>query len=219
MKSSAVLDEYFSKFPTRSYKKRWPIVQAGDHLRKIFYLKKGYVRVYSMTSEGKEITLLVYKPGNFFPLLIALQPNVEYPYWVETITPAEITTVPVESFVDFCKTNPELLLTVSNEIMARLDSSLQRIEYMAFGSVYKKIASILVIGAKRFGKFKGKHIILDLPLTHKDIGLLIAASRETVSTEIKKLEKKGIIGYKGKQLVIKDLKKLDKEASLLTKAY
>lgn len=212
--SSVDFNSYFSKFPSRAYRKRWVVVNAGDHLQKIFYLKKGYMRVYSMSAEGKEITLLVYKPGDFFPLLTALKKGIPYPYWVETMTSAEVVSVPVDSFVDFFTKHPHLLLNLSGEIMGRLDSALQRIEYMAFGNVYVKVASILAIGAKRFGRKEGSTIVIDIPLTHKDIGLLIAAARETVSTEIKKLERKGIITHKGKNIVIKNLKALEKEALL-----
>ncbi len=218
MSSSTHLDSYFSRFPSRSYRKRSPIINAGDILQKIYFLKKGYIRLYSISNEGKELTLIIYKPGNVFPLLIALQPSTPYPYWVETITQAEVILVPVTSFISFFKNNPDLLLNLSVEIMSRLDSALRRMEYMAFGNAYVKVASILVLAAQRFGRIENRNIIIDVPLTHKDIGLLIAATRETVSSEIKKLEKKKIIGYKGRLIAIKNVQLLKKEA-LLNDSY
>lgn len=216
--SSKTFDEYFSQFKPRLYKRRAPIVNSGDDLQKIFYLKKGYVRLYSMSSEGKELTLIIFKPGSFFPLYPALYPHVSYPFWVETLTPAEIAVVPLNSFIEFFKSNPDLLLNLSIEIMGRLDDALRRMEYFAFGTVYTKIASILLVMAKNFGKKEGNETVIDVPLTHKDIGLLIAAARETISSEIKKLEDSKIIGHKGKLLVIKNIKALEKE-SLLQETY
>lgn len=212
MKAPTSFEEYFSQFKTRSYKKHAPIVNSGDDLQKIFYLKKGYVRLYSISQEGKELTLVIYKPGNFFPLYPALNPHVPYPFWVETMSPCEVAIVPTSSFIAFFKDNPDLLMNLSIEIMARFDDALRRMEYFAFGNVYTKIASILSVFAKSYGKVEGKNIVFNLPLTHRDIGLLIASARETVSTEIKKLEDKKIIEYRGRVLVIKDLKKLEKEA-------
>lgn len=219
MSSSEDFGTYFSKFPSKTYRKRYSIINAGDFIQKIFYLKKGYVRLYSVSSEGKELTLIIYKPGNFFPLLTALQPNKAYPYYVETLTPAEVISVPLNLFIALFKDNPDLLMGIANEIMSRLDGALKRMEYMAFGNVYQKIASILMLVADRFGKpfsldNSDSSTIIDLPLTHKDIGLLIAATRETVSMEIKRLEKKGIIGYKGRNIIIKNIKLLEKEALL-----
>ena len=87
-----------------------------------------------------------------------------------------------------------------------------------FNDSYTKIASILVVFARSYGKKEGSEIVLDVPLTHKDIGLLIAAARETVSVEIKKLESKKLIEHRGKLLIIKNLKALEKEA-LLSENY
>lgn len=214
MKAPQTFGEFFSKFQVRVYKKHASIINAGDQLQKIFYLKKGFVRLYSMSAEGKELTLIIYKPGNFFPLFTALNPKTSYPFWVETITKAEVIVVPVDSFVSFFKDNPNLLMNLSMEIMGRLDDALKRMEYFAFGNVYTKIACILTLSAKRYGKKEGNEIVIELPLTHKDIGLLIASARETVSSEIKKFENKGIIEHRGKTLVIKSMKRLEKEALL-----
>lgn len=218
MSSTIDFDSYFSQFPVKTYRKKWNIINAGDKVQKIFYLKKGYIRVYAMSSDGKELTLLVYKPGSFFPILTALKQNISYPYWVETITPVEVVAVPVGNFITFFKDNPELLLNMSIEIMQRLDNALKRMEYLVFGNVYVRIASVLLMFGQQFGKREGNTISFDLALTHKDIGYLIGAVRETVSAEIKKLEEKGIIEQASKTLVIKNVKALEKEA-LLTEGY
>jgi len=58
-------------------------------------------------------------------------------------------------------------------------------------------------------------ILIHIPLTHRDIAMLVGMTRETVSIEIKKLERKGIIEYKGRSIFVKDLRKL-KEGSLFS---
>lgn len=213
--NAPTFDEYFSKFPIRVYKKHSSIINAGDDIKKIYYLKKGYVRLYSISAEGKELTLIIYKPGEFFPLVIAFLPPTPYRYWIETMTQSEIISVPSDSFISFFKKNPDLLLEVSLEIMKRLDRVLRRMEYLTFGNAYQKIASILAILKEGFGQSKKNEIIIPLPLTHRDIAYLVGMTRETASIEIEKLKKKKIIGYKGRLIVIKNVKKLEAE-SLIT---
>lgn len=149
-------ETYLSKFPARSYKKRWPIINAGDELGKIFYLKKGFVRLFSISPEGKELTFIIYQPGEFFPLIAALLPPLPYRYWVETMTPSKIIAIPRSSFIAFFIKNPDLLLDLAVEIMKRLDRMLRRMEYLAFANAYQKVASIFAILAERFGDRKGK---------------------------------------------------------------
>lgn len=206
---------YFAKFPIHSYKKDWPIVNAGDKLKKIFYLKKGYVRLYSISSEGKDLTLIVYKPGDFFPLFTALLPNVPYRYWVEAMTPCEIVAVPVESFVSFFKQNPQLLLDMTIKIMIRFDGALRRMEYLAFGTAAQRLTSIIVILGERFGKKVKEGLFIEVPLTHKDLANLVGITRETASVVLGDLRKRGLIDYEHQHITVKNLPKLTKKSLIV----
>lgn len=214
MQAPLDFDAYFSQFPVRIYKKHWHIINAGDNVEKIYYIKKGYVRLYSISSEGKELTLIIYKPGEFFPLIIALEPKSSYPYFIEAMTEAEIISVPIASFTSFFKNNSDLLLDLAVKTMRRLDRILRRLEYASFGNAYQKIASIFIILAEAFGEKEESEIVIQVPLTHRDIALIVGITRETASIEIKKLEQKNIIARRGRTFVIKNYKRLQKEAFL-----
>lgn len=204
---------YFSQFPTRLYKKHLSIVNPGDSLQTIYYLKKGYVRLYSVSGEGKELTFIIYKPGEFFPFIVALAPY-PYPYWIETMTNAEIIPIPVTTFNSFFKEHPHLLLDLSTEIVKRLDKMLQRMEYLAFGNKEAKMASILLILAQRFGEKENNNTILQIPLTHKELASLVGLTRETTSSIMSSFLKKGYVGYNGRNIVIKNMNGLRKESLL-----
>ena len=72
----------------------------------------------------------------------------------------------------------------------------------------------MLICAERFGKKVGRDVVIQVPLTHKDIANLVGMTRETVSIEMKKLAHRSLIGYKGKTVTVHDLVKL-KDESLL----
>jgi CRP-like cAMP-binding protein len=167
----------------------------------------------SISVEVKEITFLIYKPGDFFPFFAALIPSL-YPYWIETMTPCEIISIPVDKFMKYFETKPTLFLDLAMKIMGRFDKILQRMEYLAFGKVEEKMASILLILSEQFGKGSGK---IDVPLTHKEIANLIGITRETASGILSGYEKKGYIEYQEKFITIKNKKALLKESLLTNK--
>jgi CRP-like cAMP-binding protein len=210
--SKATFDSYFATYPTRSYKKRMPLITAGDRLEKIFYLKKGYVRLYSVSPDGQELTLLIYKPGDFFPIYVALKPATPYRYWAETLTDAVITTVPVESFVHFFKENPEVIMDLSERIMTRFDGSLRRMEYLAFGTALQRVASLIIILGEQYGKKTAEGIAIEAPFTHKDLANLTGITRETVSAIMSDLKKRGFIDDQNQQILIKSIEALTKES-------
>lgn len=213
MTSGNNIQEYISKFPTRSYKKRWSLANPGDNLRTIYYLKKGYVRVYALSGQGKELTLIIHKPGEIFPLLTALSPSV-FPYWIETTTSADIVSIPIDVFNSFIEENPDTMKHMSKELLGRLYRMFQRMEYLAFGSAEEKVASMLLILADRFGEKNGQQIDFNLPLTQKEIANLVGITREKTSSTISTYIKKGYLIYKGKHIIIKDKAGLLKESMI-----
>lgn len=207
------LDDFFTQFKYLHYKKREMILRTGDTPSGVFYLKKGYVRLFSISREGQELTLIIFKQNDFFPLGWAIN-NLPDSYCLETMTPVELWRAPRDQFLSFIKANPDVFFELTSRILVRLGGLLQRMEYLVFGTAYQKVASIMVICAQRFGLGKGKGIKICVPLTHKDIANLVGITRETASVEMKKLERKGLIDCRGHLIIVKNPEKL-KEESLL----
>lgn len=207
------LDEFFSRFKKIHYKKGETILKAGDEPRGVFFLKKGYVRLHSLSEDAQELTLVIYKPNDIFPSNWAFN-KIGYSYYLEAMGHVEIYQAPRDEFLKFIKINNDFLFELTSRMATRMWGVLQRMEYMVFGNAYNKVASIISICAERFGFKEGKITTIGVLLTHQDIANLIGVARETVSIELKKLEIAGIIGYVGRHIVVKDAKKLRNEAML-----
>ncbi|MBI2598676.1 Crp/Fnr family transcriptional regulator [Candidatus Curtissbacteria bacterium] len=196
------LDSFFTRYKPLYFKRGETILRAGDPPLGFFYLKKGFVRVYSIAKNGEELTLIIFKPGDFFPLVWAIN-NASNDYFVEAMTGCEIARAPREEFVSFVVNNPDVSYDLTKRTLVRLGGLMRRMEYLVFGNAGHKVASILLICAERFGKKIGRNVIIKVPLRHQDIATLVGMTRETVSIEMKRLERKGVCVHKGKFLVIK----------------
>ena len=62
------VDSFFSHFTHRYYKKRETLIHTEELKTHIYYIKNGFVRAYRISEEGEELTLLILKPDDFFPL-------------------------------------------------------------------------------------------------------------------------------------------------------
>ncbi len=208
------LFDFFSHHKVIRYKKGEILLRPGDIPQGIFFLKKGFVRLYSISESGEELTLIIFKQYNLFPLVWAVN-NAPNEYYLEAMTtPTEIFRAPKEDFLHYLSFNHDVFFFVTGRILSRLGRLLRRMEYLAFGNSYQKVASILMICAEHFGRIVNGKIIIEVLLTHKDIATMVGVTRETASLEIKKLENKGIIGYRNRLIVIKNVKKLQKESLL-----
>lgn len=204
------LDIFFSQFRRIKYKKHDVILRPENPPPGVFYVAKGYVRVYTLSESGQELNLIIFKPGDLFPMSWAFN-DVKITQYCEAMTSVEAHRASKEEFVEFVHKNPEVLWDVTSKILIRLHGLLERVEYMVFGNAYQKVASILVICAERFGIKKEGYIQIGVPLTHEDVANLIGLTRETTSIELKKLENAKIISKKGGRLRIKNLERLRDE--------
>lgn len=205
------LSAFFALYKTISYKKREVILRAEDIPQGVYFIKKGFVRLYAISKEGEELTLLIFKQYDFFPVHWAITSLPIY-YNYESLTPVEISRAPRDTFVTYLKTNPDVLFHIAGSVLVRLNNTFERMKYLVYGNAYAKVASILTISARGYGAVHEKGILIEVPLTHQDLANLIGLTRETVSVEMSRLEKKGIVLDLGKYLCITDLNLLKKEA-------
>ncbi|MFA6017102.1 MAG: Crp/Fnr family transcriptional regulator [Patescibacteria group bacterium] len=206
-------EEFYKQFSVRSYKKGEMLIRADDDPLGIFCLTKGYVRQYTISNTGFELTLHILRPISYFPMVWAVNgtPNV---YFFEALTQVEVGRAPRDKVVSFIKDRPTIIFKLLSELIEDYAESLTRIENLVFSDAYRRIISILLYITKHFGEAYGKGIIVRHRFTQQDIATLVGIARETASIEMVKLEKKGLIKYIDHSIVFKDIKKLNLELSL-----
>lgn len=188
-------------------------MSPGELIPGVYYLKRGFVRLYTVSAGGEELTLIIFKKGDVFPIGSVLNVPVRQSYYLEALTSCELRKARKEDFSKFIKSDPEVLLDLASRLAERLGGMLLRSESFVFGDASQRISSILLICAERFGKKVTRGVVIEVPLTQSAIASLIGVARETASIELKKLEKKGIIAYIGRLLLVKNISLL-KKASL-----
>lgn len=206
------LYDFFSQFKTLKYSKGETILRAGDLAQGVYFLKSGYAKLNSISQDGKELTMVIYKAGDFFPVVwtfFGTRPSI---YSYEAIVDTKILRAPREQFIEFINTDKEIFLDVTKGIIVRFQTALRRMQYLTFGDASAKLASVLLICGRDFGVEENNKIEIQLPLTHKDIANLVGVTRETVSVELKKFDRKGFIAYNKKLIIIKDKESLEKRA-------
>lgn len=207
------LTEFFLKQKKIHYKRRETIFRPSDVASGVFYLQKGFVRLYSISADGQEISLIIYKPGDMFPLNWAMN-NIPIAHYHEAMTSVELWKVSKEQFLDFIQEDPDVSLYLAKEMLIRFNALLERMEHTVCGTAYEKVAAVIFLCGERFGILEENKFVIPLTLTHRDIASLAGITRETASLEVKKLEKKKFISYKRHLLVVNDMNLLKKETLL-----
>lgn len=203
------LGEFFAKHKQQAYKKGEILIRADDVPQGVFYLKNGVVRQYSISKDGEEQTLNLYKPISFFPLMWAINetPNT---FYFEAAVDVKVHRAPKNEVIEFLKNEPDVMYDLIGRLYKGMHGLLTRIEYLQSGDAYTKVIYALLNASYRFGE-KKQNTKVELSITHREVSALTGLTKETISRECTKLEQKGLIDNFNHRVVISDIEKLEGE--------
>ncbi|KKQ75504.1 MAG: Crp/Fnr family transcriptional regulator [Candidatus Woesebacteria bacterium GW2011_GWB1_38_5b] len=201
-------NNFFTQFKEYKIAKDDIFLYAQNVPTGVFYLKRGFVRQYSISKEGKELTIHIYMPGSFFPLFWAIN-NEKPDYNLQALTFCTVCVSPKEQFLDWIKNNPKMLYSLSSRLLYGLSGLKKRVEVISLDNSSQRVISILKYLSDHFGKKSSNgHIKITPYFTHESIAALTGLTRERVSIEMKTLKNKNKINYKRGTLIILDRTKL-----------
>ena len=208
--------DFFSRYKKLDYKKGDTLIHGGDEPQGIYYLVKGYVKMFFITPDGKELTLNIFKPSSYFPMIWAIA-DIPNSYYYTAITDIEVIRAPKSDVLTkLVKNDQEVLFELTRRIMVGMGGLLTRIQYLLTADAQQRVLSVMIMLTKRFGERKKAKIFIDVPFTHQEIANLAGLTRETTSLELKKLNNRKLVYRKGRIWVINDINKLVEESTVFT---
>jgi CRP-like cAMP-binding protein len=203
------IDVFFHRFKIQRFKKGDTIVRDGDPFHHIYYIKRGFVRLYILSRNGREISLFIYTPGMYFPTLIGVS-SENSAYYFEAKSEVRAYAVPSQNFIDFIKTSPDVLydLTIRTGVIMR--RFLRRMEIFTEDNPYVRTITALI---NLYDLYKNPSRKTDpiILISHQELSTWTHTTRETVSRQIEKLVRKKIVRCTKGKLKILNIQGLRKE--------
>lgn len=198
-------------FAERRYPKGATIFERGDPGEALYVVKEGLVKLASHTGRGTETILHLLPPGALFgEILLSEQKRV---FTALAETDAVVSVLPKQTLVQLLSTVPAFSMNIIRLLSQRLAKV--EMEFAGFGHTwsYHRLAKVLLALGSQHGVKTAKGTALTLRLTHEELANLIGTTRETVSTQMGRFRRTGLIRREGKTLLLNDsrLAKLARE--------
>lgn len=188
------ISDFIENYPSKKYPAGKNFLNEAETPKALYYLKSGYVRRYTNSVDGKELTVHIFEKGSIFPLSWAFYNEVPNST-LQALSQIELKLIKKKDFLSFIKKNPNELFEITKRMVRATEGLAKRIEVLSFERADNKLTSMLLYLEKHFGKkFK---------FTHEDLAALTGLSRERVSIEMKNLKDKGLIHYQRGNISIK----------------
>lgn len=196
-----------------SLKKRDLLFEAGDPSRTAFIVAGGCIKLYQLSPSGKEIILWFSFPGEIFGVAELLQ-SAEREIFAEANMDSEVYCISQQSFLDFLRNHPEAAMRAIGILSARVRTLGSTLVDLATDDVQTRLARFLL----RYAAIKtyrpcghaltNGEICVNIPFTHQDIANLIGASRQTVTSTLASLRRRGAITNVDRHIHITEPKQL-----------
>jgi len=214
-----MLDQLFSAYPLRTFKKGQTLLFQGEVPRYAYVIKTGTVKTYNISPLGEEQVISLSSTHDILPEAWFLgEARVAY-YFYEAFTDCTIWTISRDELAQKVRANPALTEHLLHRFMQLYIGARVHINALEQARSRDKLIHLLHYLMLRFGEEHRKdHVQITLRLTHQILANMIGATRETVATELMRLRKEKVIDYR-QQLYILDkprLLRLRNEDELIT---
>jgi CRP/FNR family transcriptional regulator len=184
----------------RKYRKGTTVFARGDPGDALYIVKEGLVKLVAHSGRGTETILHILPPGSLFGELLLSEENREFTAIADT--DAAVAVLPKENLSRLLSTVPAFSINFIRLLSRRL-AKVER-EFAGFGHTwsYHRLAGILLELAREHGIDSAGGTVLPLRLTHEVLANLIGTTRETVTTQMGRFRRMGLVRRVGKGLAL-----------------
>ncbi|MGI8828209.1 MAG: Crp/Fnr family transcriptional regulator [Candidatus Limnocylindria bacterium] len=202
--SPAELKEISRTLPMQTCLVGGLVTSPDDDDERLYVIKRGRVRLYRLTPDGKQLTLELLDKGRIVGRMAWLGQQLTDAY-AEAIEDALICSFTPRELQRLIDRFPSVGVNIIRYLSGRLAASEREREVMAFRSVEQRLAARLVELSERFGQPTEDGVAIDVRLTQQELADMIGTSRETLATTVASLRERRVIDMHNQRVVILDL--------------
>jgi len=193
------------------YKKGQTLFYEGTRPMGLFCINSGKVKVYKISSEGKEQILKLAKPGDFLGYR-ALISEEFYNSSATVIEEGAMCYIPKSDFLEILHKNPAFFRKMAKRVAHELGMMEQKLVTIAQKSVRERLAATLIMLKETYGMEGEESDLIDIALSREDLANIIGTATETVIRLLSDFKSQKLISLQGKKIKVLNHKGLIREA-------
>jgi CRP-like cAMP-binding protein len=192
------LDEVVNSMADQTFDRGQTVLSEGEVAEGFFVLVQGKVKIFKLSTEGKEQILHFVGPGESFGE-VPMFSGGRFPANAETIEKSRIFFFPRAAFLDLIGTDPTLAMNMLADLSKRLRQMTRLVEELSLKEVPSRLAAyILYLSSENESDDVG------LDITKGQLASLLGTIPETLSRILGKMSAQEVISVQGRKLKILD---------------
>jgi CRP/FNR family transcriptional regulator, global nitrogen regulator len=175
----------------------------GDPAERVYFLRRGAVKLSRVYEAGEEITVALLRENSVFGVLSLITGNrSDRFYHAVAFTPVELISAPIEQFEKALKDNSDMSWLMLKGLSSRILQTEMMVETLAHRDMGSRLVSFLLILCRDFGLPNNNGITIDLRLSHQAIAEAIGSTRVTVTRLLGDLKDSELISINKKKITV-----------------
>ena len=183
------------------------VYMPGDRAECVYVLKKGRIKLSVLSESGKEFAIDIFQPGDIFGEF-ALVDDSTRSNMAQALDDALMWVFGKRDFLRLLETRPKLAMNYIRLVGGRRRRMEKKLSDITTKDVAARVCELLHDISTTSAAASTSAPELLVPLTHQDVASLIGASRQTTTTVLNDLERRGIIELGRGWVRIQNLKEL-----------
>ena len=200
-----VWQEFAAERNVNHYKRKSIIYSEGNHPNRLFYVKKGKVKLFKTNDDGKDLTVGLFGEGEYFGYMSLLE-NTVYRETAEALEDAEIAMIPREEFDTLIRENTLVMKRFLKLLAGNILVKENQLLGLAYNSLRKRVADALILLRNKFAK-QGEHF--SIHISREDLANIAGTATESLIRTLSDFKAEKMIDIKEGNIVLLNEKKLE----------
>jgi CRP/FNR family transcriptional regulator len=171
------------------------------HHTKLFFLLEGRVKQYTVTQNGDERILHIFRAGDAFGGLL-MGDMEEFSPWIQALDAVKVAMMDEANFKQLVHVAPTACMRLFQYVIEHHVEDVKRLERFIHMKARDRLLLTLIDLSQRIGEPSDDLTAIDPPYTHEELGNMLGLVRTTVSELISELKGLGVIDNQGRKLLI-----------------
>ncbi len=174
------------------------VVNEGDDGHGLYVVQSGALKAFLMDENGREMTLSLLGPGEYFGELALLDAEPRSAS-VMALERSELLQISRSAFLALVDANPACMHTLLRNLVKQIRTLTESVRALALVDVFGRIARLF----ESLAVEKDEHWVIERHLTQQEIANLVGASREMVNRIVRDLVIGGYIAVEDHRIVLR----------------
>jgi CRP-like cAMP-binding protein len=206
----AELDVIAERTPMQTVESGTVFFSPEQRTEVLFILKKGRVRMFRISPDGKAFTTAMLEPGTIFGEMAIIGQQM-HDQFAEALDPCTICLMSRVDVQQFLLSDPRVAMRIAETLSQRLMQVEQRLSDAVLKNVPQRVLGTILLLARndqqnRWGLNRNR---VEIRFTHEQLAEYVGTYRETVTKILNELRDQGAIELKRGKIIVPDLAALE----------